>query len=332
MLRSDNLQEWPAEGLEYLGACPNCRSPRRETAHSGVRDIVFGCAPGQWTCHRCQACGVGYLDPRPNGATIAMAYSSYFTHGGVGRVELERLTPVQYGLRLIANGYRNRYFGSREVPASPFLGGLVAVVSPLRRHFDASFRGLSAADAGRRVLDVGCGGGNFLYWARALGCEVVGCDLDAVAVENGRISGFDVRSGGIEAFEDEPESFDFVSFAHVIEHLHDPVRALHVAWRILRPGGTLWLETPNFDSRGHRRFGSAWRGLEVPRHLIIFTPGALRATLESIGYGEVRMHAANGRGVLRESARLASEGVRGAVYACVADAGSELIRMTARKV
>lgn len=324
--------DWPADGLEWLGCCPVCASKGRETLYSGLRDIVFGSAPGRWTMHRCLDCGTAYLDPRPDAATIGLAYRNYFTHSGVGRDPVGALTPGQYVARAIANGYRNRRFGTREAPASRFGGCLVPLWPPLRRHLDQSFRCLTREHAGRRVLDVGCGGGNFLYWAHAMGCRVAGSDPDPVAVANARAAGLDVREGGIEAFTDCPGQFDVVSFAHVVEHLHDPVGALRLARTLLRPAGTLWLETPNFDSVGRKHYGPVWRGLEIPRHLVLFTPASIRRTLDTLGFRDIRFHRANGATVLKESERLAAahpELVGDAPGARELSADSELMRITA---
>ena len=54
--------------------------------------------------------------------------------------------------------------------------------------------------------------------------------------------------------------------------------------RLLRPGGTLWLQTPNIDSIGHKIYGLNWRGLEPPRHLVLMTMQTLRKILENAGF------------------------------------------------
>jgi hypothetical protein len=58
-------------------------------------------------------------------------------------------------------------------------------------------------------------------------------------------------------------------------------------YRILRPGGTIWLNTPNLASRGREIFGNAWYALDVPRHLILFNPDSLTAALRSSGFRNI---------------------------------------------
>lgn len=276
--------EWPADGLEILSRCPVCTSVHREAMYTGLRDIVFGIAPGGWNLHRCLDCSCAYLDPRPNLATIAVAYRCYFTHAGTRHQPIGRLSLRQRWARALANGYRNGYYGTRETPAH-WLGAFAGHISPaVRRRIKRSFRCLQPEDQGKRVLDVGCGGGNFLYWARAMGCRVSGTDPDPVVVANARDMGFRVRQGGIEAFCDEQDGFDIITMGHVIEHLHDPIATLRIAHRLLRANGRLWLETPNLDSRYHNKYKYLWRGLDSPRHLVLFNEKSVRLALWRTGY------------------------------------------------
>jgi hypothetical protein len=66
-----------------------------------------------------------------------------------------------------------------------------------------------------------------------------------------------------------------------------PVAGLREVRRILRPAGTVWIRRPNLDSRGHRIFGANWRGLEPPRHLVLFTAASLMSALSRAGFEQV---------------------------------------------
>jgi 2-polyprenyl-3-methyl-5-hydroxy-6-metoxy-1,4-benzoquinol methylase len=80
-----------------------------------------------------------------------------------------------------------------------------------------------------------------------------------------------------------------VTLSHVIEHVHDPVETLRHCCRVLEPGGYLWIETPNVDSAGYATFGRFWRGLEAPRHLVIFNADSLARLLRQVGFDRVEV-------------------------------------------
>jgi len=285
----NHTQSWPSDGLESVSMCPVCESDRRELLHQGLTDRVFFCAPGEWSMYECGACASAYLDPRPTAESIGLAYLQYFTHDGV-----ESAAPDGFMQKLrqrLANGYLNYRFGAQTYPAS-VLGVLVAGLMPNKRAtIDAGMRNLPIAKAGARLLDMGCGNGAFLLRARNAGWEVVGVDFDAKAVEVARAQGLDVRLGGIDNLEPFVEQFDVITMSHVIEHVHHPLEVLRVCYKLLKPGGFLWLETPNIASEGHQLFGANWRGLEPPRHLVLFTLEAMRETLKKAGFVDMEVQA-----------------------------------------
>lgn len=280
----DIASSWPADGLERVGKCPVCGSIERTLLHGGLRDWFFLCAPGEWNLQRCTACGSAYLDPRPTPHTIGLAYRTYFTHSSQARESIDRLTFVRRLQRMLANGYRNWRFGTREQPASR-LGALVAALLPTQRALlDGEGRHLPLAPPGARLLDVGCGNGSFLDFAHRAGWQVVGIDPDAAAVRTARNRGLDVREGGIEVLDAEREAFDGITLSHVIEHVHRPLDLLRACHRLLKHSGWIWLETPNVEALGHRHYGAHWRALEPPRHLVLFSHASLTRALKTTGF------------------------------------------------
>ena len=140
---------------------------------------------------------------------------------------------------------------------------------------------------GGRLLEVGCGGGDSLALLQELGWDAEGVDFDPEAVANARAKGLRVRQGDLAGQGYPSSSFDAVIASHVIEHVPDPEALLVEALRVLRPGGTLVLYTPNAASLGRRHYREDWRGLEPPRHLHVFTPQALSALTRRAGFAEV---------------------------------------------
>jgi SAM-dependent methyltransferase len=72
----------------------------------------------------------------------------------------------------------------------------------------------------------------------------------------------------------------------VVEHLHDPPDALAAIGRVLKPGGRLWIATPNLRALGLRRFGATWLALDPPRHLVLFHRESLGRALEDAGFAD----------------------------------------------
>lgn len=210
---------------------------------------------------------------------------------------------------------------------------------PLRQQLDYFQRCLPCEPG--RLLDVGCGNGVFLLRAQAAGWRVEGIEPDPRAVAAAQRSGLDVQVGTLDDFCADGV-FDAVTASHVIEHVHEPGRFLRQIANVLRAGGELWLATPNAAGPGHRHYGRAWRGLEPPRHLTVFSRGALQQLLERAGFTEIRFRR-RGRGaryILQSSQALArAEGMRVRALppwwvdlraSLSADAGEELV-VTARR-
>lgn len=279
------IRTWPEDGLESVGRCPVCGSRLRTVLYEGLTDRVFFCAPGTWTLHRCGDCRSAYLDPRPTRDTIGLAYSRYFTHAAAGRDSVHGLSWMGRLRRAVGNGYLNHRYGTDFRPASPLGRFVVPVVPGKRAQLVALARNLPAARPGAALLDVGCGNGDFLDFAHRAGWQVMGVEPDPLAVETARGRGLEVRPGGIEVLDGVRAAFDVITLSHVIEHVHEPLEMLRACYRLLKPGGFLWLETPNLDSLGHRVYGPAWRALEPPRHLVLFTWGSLERALEAAGFG-----------------------------------------------
>ncbi len=281
----DVTQDWPADEVESVPLCPVCGSAGRIEAHVGCRDVVFGAAPGTWTVKRCSDCGSGYLDPRPNAASIGKAYSIYYTHASRLPDPPARRKLKHRLLDRVRGSYINRHYG-RGVPSLGAPGlWLLPAFGGMRETLDRQHRWVPFPKQGpARLLDMGCGNGDFLKIAGAAGWETYGCDPDPAALVVARAHCANLRPGGIEAWQDQAGFFNAITMNHVIEHLHDPVEVLRHCHAMLAENGILQLETPNFDALGREIYQQHWRGLEVPRHLVLFTWQSLIDTLERTGF------------------------------------------------
>lgn len=305
-LRQDEFGEWPAGGLERVVACPLCGGSARSTLHEGLQDHAFRAAPGRWTLYQCDACGCAYLDPRPNAATIGLAYGRYYTHASAGNPAASAFVRLR---RRIADAYLNDKYGTSYPDALPG-GQYVARLFPRKcSYLDVSYaRHLGPATGeNTRLLDVGCGNGLFLQFAMHLGWKAEGIDNDAAAVAAARATGCSVIHGSLEDLPFGKACYWHVTLSHVVEHVHDPLKLFRQCLGLLAPGGRLWLQTPNLRSIGHEVFGSSWRGLEPPRHLTLFDKSTLTAALAGAGFSGIqfREHPAVTTFIWEESRRIA---------------------------
>lgn len=271
--------EWPVDECEQVTACPTCNGTERRLLHHRLRDHLFS-AQGVWNLHACSTCGSAYLDPRPTPQSIGRAYSSYYTHANSNATGLLRQLS-----RRARNGYINRYWNAELKPASAALGAIVACIPAMKAKVDHELmRGFKHSPTHQLLLDVGCGSGQFLFLIKHAGWQVKGIDFDPQAVVAARQLGLDVDLGGLDILSGQQDAFDAITLSHVIEHVYDPADALKQCFRLLRSGGTLWIETPNLESTGHSLYGRNWRGLEPPRHLVLFTWLSLKSLLEQAGF------------------------------------------------
>jgi SAM-dependent methyltransferase len=146
--------------------------------------------------------------------------------------------------------------------------------APFLRRF-APYRG--------RLLDVGCGAGDFVGAARAAGWDAVGLPS--------------VDAGRMEEAGFAPGSFDAVTFWDALAHVADPVRLLARVRDLLRPGGLLFVQTPDASRlllrarlhAGLRRAGDDRAARTLCAHPQDFTARSLLLAVEHAGYADPRL-------------------------------------------
>lgn len=123
-----------------------------------------------------------------------------------------------------------------------------------------------------RILDIGCGRGEFLSFLKERGWEAIGLELNEETSWHARnVFGLDIRTGSLVNAQFEDIYFDVITLWHVLEHLPDPVQTIKDCRRILKPGGLLVIAAPNFDSLQARISGRYWFHLDLPHHVSHFT-------------------------------------------------------------
>jgi SAM-dependent methyltransferase len=124
---------------------------------------------------------------------------------------------------------------------------------------------------------------------QAAGWDATGLDFDPQAVAAARRAGLNAKVSDLLSENFPAGSFDRIVMDNVIEHLPDPPAVFAECYRVLRPGGRLILFTPNLDGYLHELYGADWRGLEVPRHLYLYSPPAMRRLAHAACFRRVEL-------------------------------------------
>jgi SAM-dependent methyltransferase len=242
-------------------ACNLCGADQPENLGS-LHDIAFD-KPGEFSLVRCRVCGLVYYRTRPTPQEIQIFYPSEY---------LPYRPAIQDEPFFLMRWARRRNIDKR------------------RRIVEQASQTLPG-----RILDVGCSTGIFLDAMRQAGWQTRGVEISPQAASYARQRfGLDVMTGQLQEAHFESESFDAITFWDVLEHTFDPLGSLQEAHRLLKPGGTLAMTLPHWESLDHRWFGMQWIGYDTPRHLYVFPTPVLKQMLEKAGFSLIS--ARNGLG------------------------------------
>ena len=179
--------------------------------------------PDKCSVLSCSVCGCYYVSPAPSEDLLNEFYSSYHvTHFG-GR--------IGYGVENIKSE-----LDVLDPQSDPRLSFLLKDMP-------------SRSGAEYRVLDFGCGTGEFLYQAKRLGASVAGVEFDHAAISICHQLGLEsVSLGGIDVLKTIDEKFDLIVLNDVIEHLLNPNQLISALCELLDNGGKILIWTPNGDA------------------------------------------------------------------------------------
>lgn len=201
---------------------------------------------------KCQRCGLIYLNPRPKGR----------------REEF-------YGLN---------YYNSCISSANSMESYWTAYVNLKKRRMLKEYKQKG------KMLDVGCGAGDFLAVFK-------NDEFDLYGVEPSFL-GYSLSSKKIKGtiFKDKiincgfaEEYFDVVTLWHVFEHMDNPNQELSEINRILAAGGLFFISVPNANSLGFKMSKEYWFHMDSPRHLYNYTPATITNILNKNGFKVIKI-------------------------------------------
>jgi SAM-dependent methyltransferase len=225
---------------------------------------------GSYYVAECRVCGLWFQNPRPEsrelGSLYPADYRPYCEPLPAGHLPPLRPSTARYLVRAL--GY----------PAD-LAAGAASRDWRSPRAFDRLRRWRLGTNlvpryvADGRLLEVGCASGGRLVELRRLGWKrLEGIELDPDAAAIARRQGFAVECGRVEdALEHyADETFDVIIASMVIEHLVNPFETVRRIASRLKAGGQFLFSTVNRDSLDASVYGTYWRNLDLPRHMVWF--------------------------------------------------------------
>jgi len=241
--------------------CPLCGSDAERLVFE-VADTMFH-RLGEYRLVECEHCSMRYLNPRPTMEALArhypddyLCYTNFDDGHWLLRWAFNRLQQDQARRRV------------RQIEKAT---GRLAV--------------------GTRVLDVGCGRGEFMArLKRERRCRCTGIDINQEVLErvHGEL-GIGVVHGTLAQAACPTASFDLIAMTEYLEHELRPRDVIEEAQRVVKPGGYLAIEVPDITGPPGRWFGDHWWQLDAPRHVTFFSPQTLTLMLQDCGFEVLRV-------------------------------------------
>ena len=274
---------------ETLPKCPLCGSEETQFLYWCVDRMNH--LPGKFSNVKCAFCGLVRLSERPTRAGLAYYYpeENYYSYSQLSNFP----DPSDKSLK---EDIRRSVISSLGYPVVSN-SGVIQIFGPIvnRLFFNKATFGLGDRFPryvqNGKVLDVGCGSGVFLSVLKYFGWNVWGVELSRSAAQAARdFHGIDVFVGDLCEAGFENDFFDYITFNHSLEHLPNTDEALAEARRILKPGGTIYIEVPNIESLSQRISGEFWLHWDCPRHLYGFSPKTLLGFIERNGFTSIKVN------------------------------------------
>ena len=211
--------------------CPWCESEKTQI-HLWLKDEFLSNEGFQ--IYECLNCGLLFTEPRPRKDKVGEYYKSedYYSH----QENKQGFIPRIYEWVKVINLKNKSKMATRDLTIG-------------------------------KVLDIGCGVGDFLHVMENKGWETTGIEPseDAKAIAKKRTKAQLLSPENIEQIPDE--SFDLITMWHVLEHVDDLKSEITHLERLLKKGGRLVLALPNFKSYDAEYYNEKWAAYDVPRHL-----------------------------------------------------------------
>lgn len=144
---------------------------------------------------------------------------------------------------------------------------------------------------GKRLLEIGPGGGTFAYLAKQEGFIVDAIEMDAncckfleESIKIQKVVNSNDVAGALGQLEG---GYDVIVMWHVLEHLKDPWDVLRSLPNVLAPNGVVMIAVPNPDALQFKLFKKYWKHVDAPRHVVFLPMKFLIKELDELGLKKI---------------------------------------------
>jgi 2-polyprenyl-3-methyl-5-hydroxy-6-metoxy-1,4-benzoquinol methylase len=147
---------------------------------------------------------------------------------------------------------------------------------------------------GKRILEIGCSTGALMELLDNAGADAYGIDVDSsysgcYYYKGNKRRLYDLQEG-VHELRSDLGTYDFVIAQEVIEHIPRPYEFLESVHSLLKPGGYLFLTTPNLSGITAPLRGEKWCGVATPGHVLLFNARSLNFLLKNSAFDVVAAH------------------------------------------
>jgi len=236
--------------MKYRKNCLLCNSPLPDAPCNSV-PIIDYISEEEFNLVKCGNCGLIYTNPYPE---MNEDFHKYYPDNNYYILDKEE----NFNIVIKALFYISTYLKIKDV--------------------------LKLKKTGK-ILDIGCGQGQFLHMLNDRGWDCVGIERSVKLKEYvSKKYNIPVMDADMKKWEFKNQEFDVINIYHVIEHIEEPETLLKKVREIIKDDGILIMGLPNIASFQSGVFSNKWFHLDLPRHLLHYSHETITVLLNKCGF------------------------------------------------
>jgi SAM-dependent methyltransferase len=251
--------------------CLVCGSSQSEKIYSFKNGFIL---------YKCKKCSFKYVNPVPNLYSDSQIKKYYSDAYEPFKVDLKRIKISNFDRFILSTyGYHN-LSGEPSLIKQIFYFPFFTFYKVCNNYKNYSKYPLIAFKKKGKLLDLGCGSGDYVHWTTLLGWDSYGIDASHLEIK----SNLKIKKGFLKDFKFKNNHFDVILMKGSIEHMISLAQDMTKIKKILKKSGRFIIVLPNIECMESKLFGKYWYGLDIPRHLYHFSPKTLNIFLIKNGF------------------------------------------------